>query len=1196
MAKRRRYTEDQLLGPTPEPEGVLSKAKSVGLSGLSYAGNLLGTPGAVIKNTLAGKNPLTPILHPLSGEGRVEGRDLLRQNGLVGQKNTWGNWGAGLAVDIATDPLTYINPLGFATKLGALTKAGKAAHAIGALDDVTKVATAAGRKAGRLGAGQTVGRASARARTTLGELLEFGDPALKAERWTAAHNYATKQGTKLHEMLDQPLGGVASWWLPGVGSGVLGAGKGGAEFLEGAGRLAGMIPGARVASAAASATKRTIKGFFHGPSGGRFDKYGQLISELAHEKMPAARRATVRQSLTFWDRFKQVDDEFRKAFKPETAAPQPSTSGLAEGDLVKALDRGNYGYVESLADDGASVHFTHPETGATATVKMPFSQLEKGNSADLPESLRAIHDPVARVFDRILRMTAETKGDVDAAIGKFAKGANISPALRDDIAKLAQDAVEAKDALWQQNLELGGKGNVLGDFEDFQHFPRYLVKRGTGPLDTFKQLPVGHESTAGREPYLRYLRADQIEDLRMNPKYRPTNGTVAEEWQKLENWLSDADLAHPDYDANSAIQQMLKAQMGKEGPTAVAKHAIRGSKGDNVKRAAERILADFGDSLGYQAKEGPVSPQQHAAELAEYVGKAGQDAVEKQKRLFDNMTFQDLSRYLLQAHKRNASFRAIHEAFHMNLGESGAKLEDAFKFAGMDHEAALAHFSKIAGMTPEQLASARVPAELANAAAAVVKTYEEPEWANLVTGTLDTINRYFKPAMVLVKPAFWFRNHTSGQYANLVSGYINSPQDIADYLKAYREVNGLWKSGDKAFNRELEIMGVVGQDSTLEAHRHVYEGAMPAHDALPPNPLNVRQTAKEVESRLTQDPTGLFGKSVKGLRKGAGTWMETNAKANRVVEYHNRAALYKYLTGKGFTPEKAAQIVTDVHYDYSTRSMAPLEREVMRRIVPFYVFSRNNLPWTVERLVSSPGGPMAQTIKAAARSHRHEDLSPEYLSETASIPMGDLPDGSRRYLTGFGLGFEDPAGFATPSLKQVGLEAISRTNPVIKGPLEYMFGQSAFQKGPFGGRSLEDLDPALGRTLANIGQITGLRSNKAPVRYPGNNLIEHVLSNSPLSGVLTSARTLTDPRKSPQTKAANLLTGVHFSDVSPASMDRELRNRVNRITKEMGGVNFIDTFMPKEVKESLSPEQRAEVERLQALKKLLEERSKSRKK
>jgi len=46
---------------------------------------------------------------------------LLRGGGFVGKKDTWGNFGAGLAADIALDPLVYLGGVGL------LGKAGKAA-------------------------------------------------------------------------------------------------------------------------------------------------------------------------------------------------------------------------------------------------------------------------------------------------------------------------------------------------------------------------------------------------------------------------------------------------------------------------------------------------------------------------------------------------------------------------------------------------------------------------------------------------------------------------------------------------------------------------------------------------------------------------------------------------------------------------------------------------------------------------------------------------------------------------------------------------------------------------------------------------------------------------------------------------------------------------------------------------------------
>jgi hypothetical protein len=95
--------------------------------------------------------------------------------------------------------------------------------------------------------------------------------------------------------------------------------------------------------------------------------------------------------------------------------------------------------------------------------------------------------------------------------------------------------------------------------------------------------------------------------------------------------------------------------------------------------------------------------------------------------------------------------------------------------------------------------------------------------------------------------------------------------------------------------------------------------------------------------------------------------------------------------------------------------------------------------------------------------------------------------------------------------------------------------------------------------------------------------------------MMTKVRTATDPRKSNSAKASNLLTGLKISDVSPAAQDRELRNRVQRIEKQLGARTFTETYLPKEVREGMSPAEAAQAAQLAALKRLLDERSKKRK-
>ena len=114
-----------------------------------------------------------------------------------------------------------------------------------------------------------------------------------------------------------------------------------------------------------------------------------------------------------------------------------------------------------------------------------------------------------------------------------------------------------------------------------------------------------------------------------------------------------------------------------------------------------------------------------------------------------------------------------------------------------------------------------------------------------------------------------------------------------------------------------------------------------------------------------------------------------------------------------------------------------------------------------------PGGGVAQAIRATRNMQGNEPL-PEYLQNTAAIPLGELPGGDRRYLTTFGAMHEDTLPFFGGGVQGALQELGSRLHPIPKSALEWTFGESLFQKGLEGGRDISDLDPTLGRTISNV--------------------------------------------------------------------------------------------------------------------------------
>lgn len=131
------------LMPEEEKKSRLRELAEGGASGLSAAADLLDTGGSAIRGLLVGK-PLSVFGRGLSGQERVSGRDVLREYGLIGKKDNWLNFAGGLAVEMLTDPLTYLNPFA-ALGRGAMTTAGKAGARAGLTRGVRAIADDAGK-------------------------------------------------------------------------------------------------------------------------------------------------------------------------------------------------------------------------------------------------------------------------------------------------------------------------------------------------------------------------------------------------------------------------------------------------------------------------------------------------------------------------------------------------------------------------------------------------------------------------------------------------------------------------------------------------------------------------------------------------------------------------------------------------------------------------------------------------------------------------------------------------------------------------------------------------------------------------------------------------------------------------------------------------------------------------------------------
>jgi hypothetical protein len=357
------------------------------------------------------------------------------------------------------------------------------------------------------------------------------------------------------------------------------------------------------------------------------------------------------------------------------------------------------------------------------------------------------------------------------------------------------------------------------------------------------------------------------------------------------------------------------------------------------------------------------------------------------------------------------------------------------------------------------------------------------------------------------------------------------------------------------------------------------------------NPLNTRGVGGRMSST--------FGPIAAGEEVGA------------FVDGLTRIQPYIALLRKGYEPEVAAKKVVAAQVAYSNRNFTPFELKYMRRLLPFYKFSRSQIPFQMQQLMEKPGGAQAQLFRALNQAQSQGELAPDYVRDTASIPVseqnpilqaliGAPPEGTDRYISGLGLMAEDLLSVG-PGVRGTGQEFLSRLNPLLKGPLEYTTNQSFFQAGPEGGRPLDELDPLMGRILAN------LSGQKDAVQLP--QILEVAAANSPIASLLTTARTLTDPRKAGDYGALseaspvplpgvpallNTLTGLRVTDVSPGSKDAIVRDLLESRMKGAGAKAFERVYFSKEQLAQMSPEDRQVALELQGLANVLARRTKER--
>lgn len=412
----------------------------------------------------------------------------------------------------------------------------------------------------------------------------------------------------------------------------------------------------------------------------------------------------------------------------------------------------------------------------------------------------------------------------------------------------------------------------------------------------------------------------------------------------------------------------------------------------------------------------------------------------------------------------------------------------------------------------------------------------------------DSYTLMWKGAMTLIAPAYYTRNAIDSAWR----GFMRAGEDTytpAQFAKnlgqvAYDLVRKKGKISKMEFGRDWmsyndvsPFLGEMGADVGAAAGRAAKVDSL--DDVIKPwkDAANTR-TWSEVKDHLNlfnaqgvRDPEKVGPQNI---------LFQAGQKVNDFIEQINRFATYKSLRENNMTDSQAKWLTDNIHYNYGKLKGGAVQGnfadKVAKRIVPFWSFVQNNVPYQLGQLMNYPGGGHAQTLRlmnVAQHDSEGKGYVPSWVKETAAIRTGGT-DEEATYLRRFGLSMEDPLSMlqfkgGLPNIHRTASRTLSQTHPLITMATKMYTGE----------------DPYSGRKIKNMRSYTD-EISKATGVGGRSDLVDMAFAASPGSRAMNVMDSLLFSPKPTMAKALDFATGMKFStyDAEQAKLT-DLSNQIN---------------------------------------------------
>lgn len=354
---------------------------------------------------------------------------------------------------------------------------------------------------------------------------------------------------------------------------------------------------------------------------------------------------------------------------------------------------------------------------------------------------------------------------------------------------------------------------------------------------------------------------------------------------------------------------------------------------------------------------------------------------------------------------------------------------------------------------------------------------------NKVKKVYDEATRMIKTAQTILRPVFHVKNNTSEfMMTALDLGGDNLQKSYQKAFDIYKQVGKRVTISGREYpvDEALNVLGVLMDNNAkqwLTYNGKQYKAKSLFNLINGENMVELggkKYTIKEIRDQFAENGLGESGMTretfkesipdlrneVRGVSNVKTQWKQDMADPNRArglakglaKGYYNvaqtasnasenlhRMAHFLGALDRGEAFKNAAMSVKKFHVDYS--NLSRFEKNVMRRVVPYYTWMRNNLPMQLKLTLEKPGYPAAighivDNAYGALGNPEVADMNQDNLT----IPLWEDENGNVKMLN-IGLPLADLSKIKFNPKEQL-KSAIGDMSPLLKAPVEMAAGKN----------------------------------------------------------------------------------------------------------------------------------------------------------